>query len=57
MVAPLCWEPDLKAVKTAESDFEMDSLIIIATLYSTRLIELFDNQDESNDQQRENDHA
>jgi hypothetical protein len=27
MVAPLCWEPDLKAVKTAESDFEMDSLI------------------------------
>jgi len=34
MVATLCWEPDLKAVKTAESDFEMDSLIIIATLDS-----------------------
>jgi hypothetical protein len=57
MVAPLCWEPDLKAVKTAEPDFKMDSLITIATLYSIRLIELFDNQDESNDQQRENDHA
>jgi hypothetical protein len=35
MVAPLCWEPDLRAVKTAESGFEMDSLIIIATLYPT----------------------
>jgi hypothetical protein len=57
MAAPLCWEPDLKAVKTAESGFEMDSLIIIATLYSIKLIELLDSQDESDYQQRENDHA
>jgi hypothetical protein len=47
MVAPLCWEPDLKAVKTAESGFEMDSPRIAATLDSIKLIELPDSQAES----------
>jgi hypothetical protein len=47
MVAPLCGEPDLKAVKTAESRFEMDSRIIIVTLYSIKLVEFPDSQADS----------
>jgi hypothetical protein len=57
MVAPLCWEPDLKAVKTTESGLEMASLLIIATVYSIKLVELPDSQAESDQYQHENDDA
>jgi hypothetical protein len=50
MAAPLCWGPDLKAVKTADFGLEMDSLASprLFIQYSIELVELFDSQDESN---------